>query len=150
MKMRAQNLFSSSNSRPPTTIKITKAIEFETFRKTFTYEEAEEIRADFEKVVASYDRILPHDWFGAQNQKRAKECVDTCRTMRDEFEPNVFKRQERLGGGATNQVRLRAAALEWLSDPNRAGDGRQLALAGFRLLDHASGHVKSVSAAIPY
>ena len=30
----------------------TKEIEFETFRKNFTYEEAEEIRAEFEKIKA--------------------------------------------------------------------------------------------------
>ena len=78
-------------------VNFTKEIEFETFRKNFTYEEAEEIRAEFEKIVAWYERVLQRDWFGAPNQHTAKEWIDRCEKMLEEFEAKVFDRQEKLG-----------------------------------------------------
>src|SRR4029077_2611939 len=72
-------------------------IEFETFRRNFTYEEAEEIRAEFEKICAWYDRVVKRDWFGAPNQAKAKEWLDRCETMLEEFEAKVFERQEKAG-----------------------------------------------------
>lgn len=88
-------------------VNFTKEIEFETFRKNFTYEEAEEIRAEFEKIVAWYDRVLRRDWFAAPNQGQAKEWVDRCETMLEEFEAKVFERQERLGGEAPKATAAR-------------------------------------------
>jgi len=91
-------------------VNFTKEIEFETFRKNFTYEEAEEIRAEFEKIQAWYERVLRRDWFGAPNQNKAKEWIDRCETMLEEFESKVFERQEKIGretGGADVAVRRR-------------------------------------------
>jgi hypothetical protein len=82
-------------------VNFTKEIEFETFRKNFTYEEAEEIRAEFEKIVAWYERVLRRDWFGAPNQSKAKEWIDRCEAMLEEFEAKVFERQEKLGEEAS-------------------------------------------------
>ena len=78
-------------------INFTKEIEFETFRKNFTYEEAEEIRAEFEKICAWYDRVTRRDWFGAPNRTDAKEWLSRCEKMLEEFEARVFERQEKMG-----------------------------------------------------
>ena len=78
-------------------VNFTKEIEFETFRKNFTYEEAEEIRNEFEKIGAWYERVLRRDWFGAPNQAEAKKWVERCEKMLEEFEAKVFERQEKVG-----------------------------------------------------
>src|SRR5665213_1722832 len=88
-------------------VNFTKEIEFETFRKNFTYEEAEEIRAEFEKICAWYDRVLRRDWFGAQNQAEAKGWLDRCEKMLEEFEARVFERQEKMGTDAATVVAAR-------------------------------------------
>lgn len=88
-------------------VNFTKEIEFETFRKNFTYQEAEEIRAEFEKIVAWYDRVLRRDWFGAPNQSKAKEWIDRCEAMLEEFEGKVFERQEKLGREAPPDASVR-------------------------------------------
>ena len=88
-------------------VNFTKEIEFETFRKNFTYEEAEEIRAEFEKITAWYDRVLRRDWFGAPNQGPAKEWLQRCEKMLEEFEARVFERQERMGSEAAAETAAR-------------------------------------------
>jgi len=88
-------------------VNFTKEIEFETFRKNFTYEEAEEIRAEFEKIVEWYDRVLRRDWFGAPNRAQAKEWLKRCKTMLEEFEARVFDRQEKMGTDAVSAVATR-------------------------------------------
>ncbi|MBO0744664.1 MAG: hypothetical protein J2P43_06575, partial [Candidatus Dormibacteraeota bacterium] len=45
-------------------VNFVKEVEFETFRQNLTYEEAEEIRAEFEKIVAWFERVEARDWFG--------------------------------------------------------------------------------------
>ncbi len=88
-------------------VNFTKEIEFETFRKNFTYEEAEEIRAEYEKICAWYDRVLRRDWFGAPNQAQAREWLDRCEKMLEEFEARVFERQQRMGTEAVAVRRRR-------------------------------------------
>jgi hypothetical protein len=78
-------------------VNFTKEIEFEIFRKNLTYEEAEEIRTEFEKISAWYERVLRRDWFGAPNQVEAKESLDRCEKILEEFEALVFERQEKMG-----------------------------------------------------
>lgn len=78
-------------------INFTKEIEFETFRKNFTYEEAEEIRTEYEKICAWYERVLGRDWFGAPNQAEAKKWLERCEKILEEFEAKVFERQEKMG-----------------------------------------------------
>jgi hypothetical protein len=80
-------------------VNFTKEIEFETFRKNFTYEEAEEIRAEFEKIGAWFDRVRRRDWFGAPNMGRAKEWLERCEKLLEEFEARVFAAQEPAGSG---------------------------------------------------
>lgn len=75
-------------------VNFTKEIEFETFRKNFTYEEAEEIRAEYEKILAWFDRVRRRDWFGAPNMGQAKEWLERCEKMLEEFEARVFAFQD--------------------------------------------------------
>jgi hypothetical protein len=81
-------------------VNFTKEIEFETFRRNFTYEEAEEIRAEFEKICAWFDRVEQRDWFGAPNASKAKEWLRRCEKLLEEFEARVFEFQERSGNNA--------------------------------------------------
>lgn len=80
-------------------INFTKEIEFETFRKNFTYEESEEIRAEFEKIGAWFERVRDRDWYGAPKQAEAREWLNRCEKMLEEFERRVFAEQERTGPG---------------------------------------------------
>src|SRR5262245_36966233 len=42
-------------------VNFQKEIEFETFRKNFTYEEAEEIRIEFDKIVSWFEQVKQRD-----------------------------------------------------------------------------------------
>jgi len=92
-------------------VNFTKEIEFEIFRKNFTYEEAEEIRAEFEKIDQWYERVRARDWFGAGNRTQAHEWVRKCRKMLEAFEEQVYTRQqgeaEELGDGTRKSRRRR-------------------------------------------
>ena len=71
-------------------VNFAKEIEFETFRQNFTYEEAEEIRMEFEKICTWYDRVVERDWFGAPNRETARDWLRRCEEMLDGFEARVF------------------------------------------------------------
>jgi hypothetical protein len=74
-------------------VDFSKEIEFETFRQNFTYEEAEEIRAEYDKVVSWYERVSARDWFGAANREAAQEWLERCRSMLEGFEALVYRAQ---------------------------------------------------------
>jgi hypothetical protein len=74
-------------------INFQKEIEFETFRKNFTYEEAEEIRIEFEKIVSWFERVRERDWFGASNRDDAQAWLDRCEKLLEAFEERVFDAQ---------------------------------------------------------
>ena len=82
-------------------VDFTKEIEFETFRKNFTYEEAEEVRTEFEKICAWFDRVQRRDWYGAPNMGLAKDWLERCEKMLEEFEARVFAFQDTAGDGIT-------------------------------------------------
>ncbi len=75
-------------------VDFTKEIEFETFRQNYTYEEAEEIRSEFEKIVAWFGRVRERDWFGAPNRAEAEGWLARCSGMLEEFEAKVFSTQQ--------------------------------------------------------
>jgi hypothetical protein len=83
-------------------VNFTKEIEFETFRRNFTYEEAEEIRSEFEKIVSWYERVRERDWFGAPNQSDALRWLQTSQQRLEAFEALVYAAQspETSGPGA--------------------------------------------------
>jgi Protein ChrB, N-terminal len=74
-------------------VDFTKEIEFETFRKNYTYEEAEEIRSEYEKIVAWFERVRERDWFGAPNRSEAERWLTRCARMLEEFEAKVYSAQ---------------------------------------------------------
>lgn len=74
-------------------INFQKEIEFESFRGNFTYEEAEEIRIEFEKIVRWYAAVEERDWFGASNAQEAREWIDRCEKLLEGFEEKVFQVQ---------------------------------------------------------
>jgi hypothetical protein len=72
-------------------VNFVKEIEFENFRKNYTYEEAEEIRMEFEKICTWFDRVQERDWFGAPNADEAREWLRRCESLLEEFEGKVFE-----------------------------------------------------------
>jgi hypothetical protein len=72
-------------------VNFQKEIEFETFRQNFTYEEAEEIRIEFDKICHWFDQVRDRDWFGAPNQAEAKSWLDRCEKLLEEFEARVYE-----------------------------------------------------------
>lgn len=79
-------------------VNFTKEIEFETFRRNFSYEEAEEIRAEYDKIVTWFHRVSDRDWFGAPNQDQAKAWLERCRQLLEGFEAKVYEAQSNGGG----------------------------------------------------
>ncbi|HEX4212376.1 MAG TPA: Chromate resistance protein ChrB [Candidatus Dormibacteraeota bacterium] len=75
-------------------VKFQKEIEFENFRENFTYEEAEEIRAEFEKIVLWFERVRQRDWFEVPEKGRAEEWLGRCQRLLEEFEARVYTEQE--------------------------------------------------------
>jgi len=106
-------------------VNFTKEIEFETFRKNFTYEEAEEIRAEFEKISLWYERVRARDWFGAPNRAEAYDWLRKCETMLEKFEEQVFAAQQDDGAGAggTMLVASPGRRRRTRSVPTAAGNG---------------------------
>jgi Protein ChrB, N-terminal len=106
-------------------VDFVKEIEFETFRRNFTYEEAEEIRSEYEKVCAWFARVRERDWFGAPNQQDAKAWLDRCATLLDEFEGRVFELQAGESGSPVvppARRRRRSAVLAPPAAAARPGD----------------------------
>jgi hypothetical protein len=75
-------------------VNFVKEIEFEHFRENYTYEEAEEIRMEFEKICTWFDRVQERDWFGAPNADEAREWLRRCESLLEEFEGKVFELQK--------------------------------------------------------
>jgi hypothetical protein len=102
-------------------VNFQKEIEFETYRQNFTYEEAEEIRAEFEKIVGWYERVRARDWFDAPNQAEARAWLDRSEKLLEGFEAKVYTLQER--GVLPRPARARSRArrqLRALPGPNAA------------------------------
>ena len=72
--------------------KFVKEIEFERFRENFTYEEAEEIREDLEKIRRWFNRIVERDWFDAGRREQATAELQHCEQLLEEFEEEVYRR----------------------------------------------------------
>ena len=81
-------------------VNFVKEIEFENFRENYTYEEAEEIRMEYEKICTWFDRVQERDWFGAPNEGEAREWLRRCESLLDEFEAKVFELQGGHGDAA--------------------------------------------------
>ena len=75
--------------------KFVKEIEFERFRENYTFEEAEEIRQDLEKIHRWFQRVTERDWFGGDGREDATARIDKCEGLLEQFEEDVY---ERVGG----------------------------------------------------
>jgi hypothetical protein len=85
-------------------VNFVKEIEFETFRKNFTYEEAEEIRTEFEKIGTWFDRVKARDWFGARNRQAARAWLARCATMLEQFEARVYAVHQQSHGDTRTRL----------------------------------------------
>lgn len=74
--------------------KFVKEIEFERFRGNYTYEEAEEIRHDLEKIRRWYRRVVARDWFDAPGRADVEARIATCEQLLEAFEEDVYARVE--------------------------------------------------------
>lgn len=72
--------------------KFKKEIEFERFRQNFTYEEAEEIREDLEKIRRWFTRVMERDWFDAGMREQVAAELQQCDELLEEFEQEVYRR----------------------------------------------------------
>lgn len=72
--------------------KFVKEIEFEHFRQNYTFEEAEEIGQDLEKIRRWYARIVERDWFGAGRHDEVALWIEKCQELLNTFEHEVYRR----------------------------------------------------------
>ncbi|MCU1657814.1 MAG: hypothetical protein JWO57_2470 [Pseudonocardiales bacterium] len=77
--------------------KFVKEIEFERFRENYTFEEAEEIRQDLEKLRRWLDKVEARDWVDAEGRDEARERVAQCEVLLEEFEADVYERLNAAG-----------------------------------------------------
>ncbi|GLW10032.1 hypothetical protein Misp01_51610 [Microtetraspora sp. NBRC 13810] len=77
--------------------KFVKEIEFERFRDNYTFEEAEEIRQDLEKIHRWFGKVVERDWFGAAGRGECEQWLATCETLLEEFENDVYERTSGTG-----------------------------------------------------
>ena len=74
--------------------KFVKEIEFERFRENYTFEEAEEIRQDLEKLRRWLAKVEDRDWMDADGKDLARTKVGDCERLLEEFEADVYERTE--------------------------------------------------------
>ncbi len=74
--------------------RFVKEIEFERFRENYTFEEAEEIRQDLDKIGRWFDDVTARDWFESSGRAEAERWVKECATLLEAFEADVYTRTE--------------------------------------------------------
>lgn len=74
--------------------KFAKEIEFERFRKNFTFEEVEEIRQDLEKINRWFNDVAARDWFASSSRADAEQALKECGELLDAFEADVYRLTE--------------------------------------------------------
>jgi hypothetical protein len=84
--------------------KFVKEIEFEHFRQNYTFEEAEEIEQDLEKIRRWFDRVRGRDWFQAERRDEVEGWLARCQTLLAEFEEEVYRRTGSDGPNAADQA----------------------------------------------
>lgn len=70
--------------------KFTREIEFEIFRNNLTAGEAEEIEADLDKIRAWFERVHKRDCFKAPKQAEARQAIERCQELLDDFVERVY------------------------------------------------------------
>ena len=82
--------------------KFVKEIEFEHFRQNYTFEEAEEIDQDLEKIRRWFEQVKQRDWFNADGRDQVEAWLERCRGLLAGFEEEVYRRN---GSGGTSPDR---------------------------------------------
>ncbi len=72
--------------------KFVKEIEFEHFRQNYTFEEAEEIGQDLEKIRRWFARVVERDWFAADGRGAVETWIEKCEELLNGFEQEVYRR----------------------------------------------------------
>ena len=72
--------------------KFFKEIEFERGRENYTFEEAEEIRQDFEKLRSWMAQVQARDWMGSDGRDVAEARIAECEQQLEDFEADVYQR----------------------------------------------------------
>jgi hypothetical protein len=72
--------------------KFVKEIEFEHFRQNYTFEEAEEIEQDLEKIRRWFERVRERDWFKAERRDQVETWLGKCQGLLARFEEEVYRR----------------------------------------------------------
>jgi hypothetical protein len=72
--------------------KFVKEVEFEHFRQNYTFEEAEEIGQDLEKIRRWFARIVGRDWFAASRRGEVEVWIERCQELLNAFEHEVYQR----------------------------------------------------------
>jgi hypothetical protein len=72
--------------------KFVKEIDFEHFRENYTFEEAEEIAQDLDKIRRWYATVRERDWFGAKRSAEVEGWMDRCQVLLAGFEEEVYRR----------------------------------------------------------
>jgi len=104
-------------------MKFLMEIEFEHVRQNYTFEEAEEIGQDLEKIRRWFDRIVARDWFGASLRSEVEHWIERCAELLSEFEQTVYQRNpDDAAGEATEPLQslLMPRPLPQRDDASRA------------------------------
>jgi hypothetical protein len=72
--------------------KFVKEVEFEHFRQNYTFEEAEEIAQDLDKIRRWYASVHERDWFGADRSGDVEGWLERCAVLLAGFEEEVYRR----------------------------------------------------------
>ena len=91
--------------------KFVKEVEFEHFRQNYTFEEAEEIGQDLEKIRRWYGRIVERDWFGASRRTEVERWIERCEELLNGFEQEVYRRSSDGGASEASHIVPHVAVL---------------------------------------
>jgi hypothetical protein len=72
--------------------KFVKEVEFEHFRQNYSFEEAEEIEQDLDKIRRWFARVRQRDWFDADGRDAVEQWLERCAGLLDGFEEEVYRR----------------------------------------------------------
>ena len=98
-------------------VNFVKEIEFEHFRRNYTYEEAEEIRMEFDKIGTWFSRVEKRDWFGAPNREEARDWLRRCESLLEHFEAKVFELNATDADGTPPGLRLLTESVDGIERP---------------------------------
>ncbi len=71
-----------------------REVEFERFRKNYTFDAVEEAEQNLEKIRRWYGRIVERDWFHAELQSQARQRIADCQGILEVFEQEVYEKED--------------------------------------------------------